>query len=119
MDAGDAVLDALDAVLASVASNQIRLEQVMARAEDIREQRRQGRKYADIVRDADQPLIVELLTANLRALQQTGSQLRSAEARALYQEGLTMDEVAALFGVSRQRVSALLRSDGERPPLDE
>ena len=34
----------------------------------------------------------------------------SAEARALHDEGLTMAEIAALFGVSRQRVSALLRS---------
>jgi len=37
-----------------------------------------------------------------------GGQFRGAEANALYDEGANMDEIAALFGVSRQRVSALL-----------
>ena len=36
--------------------------------------------------------------------------LRSAEERALYAEGLTMNQIVELFGVSRQRVSALLRA---------
>jgi DNA-binding transcriptional regulator LsrR (DeoR family) len=35
--------------------------------------------------------------------------VRRAEARALYAEGLTMDQIAERFGVTRQRVSALLR----------
>ena len=36
-------------------------------------------------------------------------------ARALYDEGMTMEQIAAKFGVTRQRVSSLLRearSDG-------
>ena len=36
-----------------------------------------------------------------------------AEARALYAEGLTMAQIAELFGVSRQRVAALLRSSDQ------
>ena len=31
------------------------------------------------------------------------------EARVLHGEGMTMDQIAKLFGVTRQRVSALLR----------
>jgi hypothetical protein len=55
------------------------------------------------------PLVVELITANIEALQTIGSKVRQAEARALRAEGLTMEAIAALFGVSRQRISALLR----------
>lgn len=55
------------------------------------------------------PLVVELITANIESLQTIGSKVRQAEARALRAEGLTMEEIAGLFGVSRQRISALLR----------
>jgi predicted transcriptional regulator len=37
--------------------------------------------------------------------------VRRTEARTLHREGLTMDQIAQLFGVTRQRVSALLRED--------
>jgi transposase len=38
-----------------------------------------------------------------------GNRVRRTEARALHGEGMTMDEIAKLFGVTRQRISALLR----------
>jgi hypothetical protein len=59
------------------------------------------------------PLLVELITANIEAMQTMGSKVRQAEARALRAEGLTMEEIAGLFGVSRQRISALLRQGSE------
>jgi predicted transcriptional regulator len=46
------------------------------------------------------------------AVVDAGSKFRRVHARALYEEGLTMDEIAALFGVTRQRVSAVLRKSG-------
>ena len=39
--------------------------------------------------------------------------MRRAEAHALYAEGLTMDQIAERFGVTLQRVSALLRKTRE------
>ena len=48
---------------------------------------------------------------NLVALVDAGSRLRRAEARALHVEGMTMEQIADLFGVTRQRVSALLKRD--------
>ena len=36
--------------------------------------------------------------------------LRRAQAAALHDEGLTMDRIAELFGVTRQRISQILRS---------
>jgi predicted transcriptional regulator len=44
----------------------------------------------------------------LATLSGSGGALRRAEARALYAEGLSMDKIADVFGVSRQRVSSLL-----------
>lgn len=48
----------------------------------------------------------------IKALSRDGNKFRRLEARALYQEGLTMAQLAAVFGVSRQRVSVLLREAG-------
>ena len=83
---------------------------IIERTEHIRLMRSEGRPYREIVPNEERPLIVELLTANLDLLSGVGSRLRRAEARVLYDEGLTMDEIATLFGVSRQRVAVLLRT---------
>jgi DNA-binding transcriptional regulator LsrR (DeoR family) len=56
------------------------------------------------------PLLVQLLTQTTELLQTSGNRVRTTEARALYSEGMTMDQIAQLFGVSRQRVSTLLRN---------
>jgi DNA-directed RNA polymerase sigma subunit (sigma70/sigma32) len=70
-----------------------------------------GRPIKEIVPEAQTPPIVRLLTESAEALHEHGSRVRRAEARALHREGLTMDQIARLFGVTRQRVSALLRED--------
>ncbi len=53
--------------------------------------------------------LVEDISRAVRALARDGNQFRRLEARALYDEGLTMAQLATVFGVTRQRVSALLR----------
>jgi AraC-like DNA-binding protein len=55
--------------------------------------------------------MIEQISATLRELTRNGHLFRRVEARALYAEGLTMAQLATVFGVSRQRVSALLRED--------
>ena len=40
------------------------------------------------------------------------------EARAMYAEGLTMAQLAAVLGVSRQRVSTLLRDTSDGTAMD-
>ncbi len=45
----------------------------------------------------------------MERLLRVSARLRWAEARALHAEGVTMDKIAALFGVTRQRISGLLR----------
>jgi hypothetical protein len=54
----------------------------------------------------------------LRDLTRYGHQFRRLEARALYAQGLTMAELASVFGVSRQRVSVLLHDEEPGPSGD-
>jgi DNA-directed RNA polymerase sigma subunit (sigma70/sigma32) len=82
------------------------------RIDEIRAARSAGRSLREIVPKEDRPLLVQLLTENANLLQSYGTRVRRSEARALHHEGLTMDEIARLFGVSRQRVSALLKDAG-------
>jgi hypothetical protein len=58
--------------------------------------------------------VVELMTESLDALLEAGSRLRRAKARALYEDGVTMAAIGKLFGVTRQRVSCLIRPGTER-----
>jgi DNA-directed RNA polymerase sigma subunit (sigma70/sigma32) len=83
--------------------------QMQARIHELRAADADGRELRDIVSCEDPPLIVQLLTESAQLLDSYGSRLRRAEARALHREGMTMDEIAHLFGVTRQRISALLR----------
>jgi hypothetical protein len=82
------------------------------RIDEIRRAVHEGRPLRDIVRHEPAPLLVELLSQSAENLSGYGSRVRRAEARALHREGLTMEQIARLFGVTRQRVSALLR-DGD------
>ena len=50
-----------------------------------------------------------MLSLNMAALETAGAEFRAAQARSLHDEGMTMDTIGELFGVTRQRISALLR----------
>ncbi len=82
------------------------------RIQEIRTALAEGRSLREIVPNEETPLLVQLLTRSTNLLQSYGTRVRRTEARELRHEGMTMDQIARLFGVSRQRVSALLR---ERP----
>ena len=82
---------------------------IKKRIAQIRRGRANGASYTELVSNHDNPLIVQLLTESSIALDTGGADVRRAEARALYAEGLTMEQIAERFGVTRQRVSTLLR----------
>jgi AraC-like DNA-binding protein len=103
------LLAALDDLTRELQQNMARNEAVIRRAAEVRRLRDEGRPWREIVSEEHRPLIVELLTQNIAVLTGAGSRLRRLEARALHDEGLSMERIAALFGVSRQRVSELLR----------
>ena len=100
-------LDELDGAL-DVTENMIR--EMKDRCAAIRVAHAEGRPLKEIVPREGTPLLVQLLTNTTNLLHAYGNRVRRTEARALHDEGMTMDEIARLFGVTRQRVSALLRS---------
>jgi DNA-directed RNA polymerase specialized sigma24 family protein len=111
--AEDAFLEALTALENTLADNQRRTTLIKKRIAQLRRLRSKGASYAEIVSSRDEPLIVQLLTESSMALDTVGANVRRAEARALHAEGLTMEQIAQRFGVTRQRVSILLRKARE------
>src|SRR4051812_44843153 len=107
--ADDAFLNALNALDEALADNQQRGKLIKKRIAELRRLRANGASYADIVSSGNGPLLVQLLTESSVALDISGANVRRAEAEALYAEGMTMEQIAEHFGVTRQRVSALLR----------
>ena len=110
-DPVDAVLAALEDLETVLHETTERSRTAIRRAEVIRRLRERGHRYSEIVPMEERPLIVELLTLSLSDLSDASSRFRRVEARALYSEGLTMAEIADLFGVTRQREAALLGRD--------
>ena len=114
MDERQELMRALGELETALEENVARATRMRQRIAEIRSAHESGRPLREIVPLEEQPLIVRLLSESARALDEHGSRVRRLEAQALYGEGLTMDQIAELFGVSRQRVSALLRSAENR-----
>jgi hypothetical protein len=124
------VYDAVDACLASLPDTLELIKQLsdqtVEQATLTRQRRREGASYTEAVSAEEQP-VVELVTRMMDILVMVGSRLRRAEARALHAEGATMEEIAQLFGVTRQRGSAVLKSSNdvltlpreEAPPAED
>src|SRR3954468_19669399 len=111
--AEDEFLETLTALENVLADNGRRASLIKRRIARLRRLRARDAPYAEIVSTKDGPLIVQLLTESSAALDTSGANVRRAEAQALYAEGLTMEQIAKRFGVTRQRVSALLRKAAE------
>jgi Homeodomain-like domain len=111
--AEDEFLETLGALESALADNGRRATLIKKRIAQIRRLRSRDASYVEIVSSKEGPLIVHLLTESSTALDSCGAKVRRAEAHALYAEGLTMEQIAERFGVTRQRVSALLRKDAE------
>jgi DNA-directed RNA polymerase specialized sigma24 family protein len=102
--------ECVDALLAAVDRTRSALDHVEARARELQVRWREGEPVSEVVAAEEPPLVVTALTTVLEDLAEAGSAFRRAEARALKAEGLSQEAIAALFGVTRQRVAALLAS---------
>ena len=98
-------------------ANLERLALIKLRIAEIQRQHSDGLSYTEIVEAAAPPLLVQLVTESKQMLDGLGARVRRAEALVLYDEGMTMEAIAERFGVTRQRVSALLR-EARRGPSD-
>jgi predicted XRE-type DNA-binding protein len=105
----DRLLDALVDIDIAAGENVERSRAIQKRARVLRRRLRAGESLAEVVHDEEPPRIVELLSTNMATLETAGAELRAAQALALRAEGLTIEAIADLFGVTRQRISALLK----------
>ena len=113
----DAALTALRDLVTALDACTVELRHARARAHRLVEQREAGRAWLDIVTAESRPLVVERISTVLAALAGAGSAWRREQARALHAEQVSINRIAALFGVTRQRISALLRDrSGDEPP---
>jgi hypothetical protein len=85
------------------------LQRARARSESLLEKRQAGRPWLEIVTGEARPLVVESISTVLGSLATAGHAWRLEQASALHAEDVSINRIAALFGVTRQRISALLR----------
>jgi DNA-directed RNA polymerase sigma subunit (sigma70/sigma32) len=104
-----AFMDALADLDRALETNLERTRRMKRRIADLQQACASGRPIREIIPDEESPLLVQLLTESTGSLDAHGSRVRRTEARLLHREGVPMEEIARLFGVTRQRVSALLR----------
>ena len=116
-DPADEVLDSLDDLVQVMEECHALLTAVRARASAIRDQRSSGATYNDIVKDAPEPLLVQIVTANLLKVERAGHRFRRAEVLALRAEGLSTRQIAKLLHISHERVSVLGRDAIQESPL--
>ena len=104
----DAAGRALVGLVAEIGVVIAELEQARERAHELLEKRRQGRSWEQIVIAEERPLIVEQISSAMASLAGAGGHWRRTQAQALHDENVSINRIAALYGVTRQRVSALL-----------
>ena len=103
------LISALTDIEAAAEGNAERSRQLQRRARYLRERLQAGDDLVDLVENEESPRMVELLSINMATLETAGAEFRATEALALRAEGLTIEAIAVLFGVTRQRISALLK----------
>lgn len=113
------LLEALDELDAAASKNIERSREMQRRVRRFRRAINAGTPLALLVEAEKDPRTVEMISINIEILQGVGAQLRIAQAQQLRNEGLTIVQIAQLFGVSRQRVSALLKQKSARTPIGD
>jgi len=104
----DDVGTALDELAAAAQANIDEWTAVLARIAQVRELREQGTPYVEMKIETDGPTIIGALSRNQERLTLAGAHVRRALARELSSAGWSQAQIAQAFGVSRQRVAALL-----------
>jgi hypothetical protein len=115
----DAADRALAALIIQIDHVRQELGNAGIRAVELQELRRHGQSWHEIVAGEERPLIVEQISDAIASLATTGGLWRRDQATALHSEGVSINRIAALYGVTRQRISTLLHDRPEHgdPPL--
>jgi DNA-directed RNA polymerase sigma subunit (sigma70/sigma32) len=106
-----AFLDALRRLDEALDDNIDRAQRMKRRIAELEAACAAGRPISDTLPQRESKSIPQMLSESGEALQEHGTHLRRTKARVLHHEGMTMEGIARRFGVTRQRVSVLLRED--------
>lgn len=109
-----AVLDSLADAVEQNARDERRLAR---RIRQLRVGRAAGRTWHDLVSGERQPGVLKLASRILNRLTEASGGLRRVLAHGLRLEGAGIAAIATLFGVSHQRVSALLHHRNHPPSV--
>jgi hypothetical protein len=99
---------AFDALVRTLAETCRQTETLADRAAQTRDRIATGVVLSEFVEAEPRPLIITTMTELLDSLSDAAAEVRRAEAHQLRAEGLSHERIAQLFGVTRQRVAALL-----------
>jgi hypothetical protein len=102
----DPVLIAMGELVGALRRFSSETEQLLAALDHAAGRRGTGSSYREIAEDGG--VIVGFGSGSLRVLLDAVSEFRRAEARALYEEGMTMAQLGRTLGITRQRVAVLL-----------
>jgi hypothetical protein len=105
----DPVLDAITTLSDIATSSANDLAVLQDELDDMKRHRAQGLSLRHILSAPDAPKVLSTLGAIATNLGRASGSFRRALAMGLRREGMQVTEVANLFEVSRQRVSALIR----------
>jgi hypothetical protein len=101
-DSQDVIVQALSELRDAARTNLERTKEILGRLDEHEKSLLAGGGSASAAVQAEHaPRIVEMLSQNMAALETSGAEFRAAQAPMLRDEGLTMDAITALFGVSR------------------
>ena len=99
---------AFDALVRTLTETCREMQTLADRAAQTRDRIASGVVLSEFVEAEPRPLIITTMTDLLDSLSDAAAEVRRAEAHQLRAEGLSHERIAQLFGVSRQRVAALL-----------
>src|SRR5207253_10809756 len=102
----DPVLSAMGGLVGALRRFSSETEQLLAALDHAARRRETGSSCREIAEDGG--VIVGFSSGALRVLLDAVSEFRRAEARALYDEGMTMAQLGRTLGITRQRVAVLL-----------
>jgi endonuclease YncB( thermonuclease family) len=92
-------------------------QRVSRRARSMSRQRLLGWSWSKILERERQPGLLVLMDRSARRLHEVTGRFRTTLAQALVGEGFSTRQIAKIFGVTHQRISAMLgRSAPRRPP---
>lgn len=103
-----AMASALDEVAEVAEVTALEQQRLVRRARSMSRKYRLGRSWSQILQQERQPGLLDLLARSARRLVDLSGRFRQTLAQALVAEGLSTRQVAKTFGVTHQRISAMM-----------